>query len=126
MLSLHVPMPMLSYSPIPSENSDRSRSTGDARSVYTNQVPWLQLKEFTFTQGSYVDWRGYIMNPRLNLTASERVRASVSDGDNSSRHTDFDVSVSIKNTLEAPDLSFDLSAPNDGNIQKCNVCEIDR
>lgn len=80
-------------------------------------LPVIPLKEFTFTQGSYVDWRGDIMNPRLNLTATERVRASVSDGDNSSRRTDFDVSVSIKNTLEAPDLSFDLSAPNDGNIQ---------
>ena len=80
-------------------------------------LPVIPLKEFTFTQGSYVDWRGDIMNPRLNLTASERVRASVSDGDNSTRRTDFDVSVSIKNTLEAPDLSFDLSAPNDGNIQ---------
>jgi hypothetical protein len=57
------------------------------------------------------------MNPRLNLTATERVRASVSDGDNSSRRTDFDVSVSIMNTLEAPDLSFDLEAPNDGTIQ---------
>ena len=80
-------------------------------------LPIIPLKEFAFTQGSYVDWRGDIMNPRLNLTASERVRAAVSDGDESSRRTDFDVSVSIKNTLEAPDLSFDLTAPNDGNIQ---------
>jgi hypothetical protein len=80
-------------------------------------LPVIPLKEFTFTQGSYVDWRGDIMNPRLNLTATERVRAAVSDGDNSSRRTDFDVSVSIKNTLESFDLSFDLEAPNDGNIQ---------
>jgi len=80
-------------------------------------LPVIPLKEFTFTQGSYVDWRGDIMNPLLSLTASERVRASVSDGDNSSRRTDFDVSVSIKNTLESPDLSFDLTAPNDGTIQ---------
>ena len=80
-------------------------------------LPVIPLKEFTFTQGSYVDWRGDIMNPRLNLTATERVRAAVSDGDNSSRRTDFDVSVSIKNTLEAFELSFDLDAPNDGNIQ---------
>jgi len=80
-------------------------------------LPVIPLKEFTFTQGSYVDWRGDIMNPRLNLTATERVRAAVSDGENSSRRTDFDVSVSIKNTLEAFDLSFDLEAPNDGNIQ---------
>lgn len=80
-------------------------------------LPVIPLKEFTFTQGSYVDWRGDIMNPRLNLTATERVRAAVSDGDESSRRTDFDVSISIKNNLEAPDLSFDLEAPNDGNIQ---------
>ncbi|MBO7417938.1 MAG: translocation/assembly module TamB domain-containing protein [Bacteroidaceae bacterium] len=80
-------------------------------------LPVIPLKEFTFMQGSYVDWRGDIMNPRLSLTATERVRASVSDGENSSRRTDFDVSVSIKNTLEAPDLSFDLSAPSDGTIQ---------
>ena len=73
-------------------------------------LPVIPLKEFTFTQGSYVDWRGDIMNPRLNLTATERVRAAVSDGDNSSRRTDFDVSVSIKNTLESFDLSFDLEA----------------
>ena len=80
-------------------------------------LPVIPLKEFTFQQGSYVDWRGNLMNPRLDLTATERVRASVSDGDNSSRRTDFDVSVSIMNTLEAPDLSFDLEAPNDGTIQ---------
>ena len=80
-------------------------------------LPVIPLKEFTFVQGSYVDWRGDLMNPRLSLTATERVRASVSDGENSSRRTDFDVSVSINNTLEAPDLSFDLAAPNDGNIQ---------
>ncbi|MCR4764853.1 MAG: translocation/assembly module TamB [Bacteroidaceae bacterium] len=79
-------------------------------------LPIIPLKEFALAQGSYVDWRGDVMNPRLSLTATERVRAAVSDGDDSSRRTDFDVSVSIKNTLEAPDLSFDLSAPNDGTI----------
>lgn len=80
-------------------------------------LPVIPLKEFTFTQGSYVDWRGNLMNPRLNLTATERVRAAVTDGNDSSRRTDFDVSITIKNNLEAPDLIFDLDAPNDGNIQ---------
>ena len=80
-------------------------------------LPVIPLKEFTFMQGSYVDWRGNLMNPRLNLTASERMRASVADGDGSSRRTDFDVSITIKNNLEAPDLIFDLEAPNDVNIQ---------
>ena len=31
--------------------------------------------------GSYVDWRGNIMNPTLSLKATERMRASVADGD---------------------------------------------
>ena len=82
-------------------------------------LPVIPLKEFTFTKGSYVEWRGALMNPRLSLVAAERVRANVSDGSNSNdtRRVDFDVSVSINGQLESPELAFDLSAPNDGNIE---------
>lgn len=81
-------------------------------------LPVIPLKEFQFTNGSYVDWTGNPMNPTLNLTATERVRASVSDGDDGgSRMVNFDVSISIKNRLESPDLSFNLSAPEDASVQ---------
>ncbi|OKZ13336.1 MAG: translocation/assembly module TamB [Bacteroides oleiciplenus] len=82
-------------------------------------LPVIPLKEFQFTNGSYVDWTGNPMNPKLNLTATERVRASVSDGDDNSgsRMVNFDVSISIKNSLENPDLSFNLSAPEDASVQ---------
>lgn len=82
-------------------------------------LPVIPLKDFTITSGSYVDWRGDMMNPRLNITATERTRASVSNrgDDGGSRRVDFDVSVIIRNTLESPDLSFDLTAPNDAEVQ---------
>lgn len=81
-------------------------------------LPIIPLKEFQFTNGSYVDWRGNIMNPSLNLTATERMRASVSDGDgDGSRMVNFDVSISIKNRLDAPELIFDIAAPEDATIE---------
>lgn len=82
-------------------------------------IPIIPLKEFTFTNGSYVDWRGDPMNPTLNLKATERIRASVSSEENNqaSRMVNFDVSIAIKNRLEAPDLLFDLEAPEDATIQ---------
>lgn len=81
-------------------------------------LPVIPLKEFNFTNGSYVDWSGNPMSPKLNLTATERMRASVSDGDNGgSRMVNFDISISIKNSLENPDLTFDLNAPDDASVQ---------
>ena len=81
-------------------------------------IPIIPLKEFSFANGSYVDWRGNPMSPTLNLKATERIRASVNDGDGGQpRMVNFDVSISIKNSLEAPDLIFDIEAPEDAAIQ---------
>lgn len=81
-------------------------------------LPIIPLKEFQFNPGSYVDWRGNVMNPALNLKATERVRASVSDDDgDGSRMVNFDVSISIKNRLESPELIFDLAAPDDATVE---------
>lgn len=81
-------------------------------------LPVIPLKEFSFSQGSYVDWRGDIMNPTLNLKATERMRSSVDDGSggSSSRMVNFNVSIGIKNKLTAPQLIFDLEAPEDATI----------
>lgn len=58
------------------------------------------------------------MNPTLSLKATERMRASVVDGDgDGSRMVNFDVSISIKNRLDAPDLIFDISAPEDAAVE---------
>ncbi|MDR0894370.1 MAG: translocation/assembly module TamB [Prevotellaceae bacterium] len=81
------------------------------------QLPVIPLKEFQFVNGSYVDWTGNPMNPTLNLKATERVRASVTDDSDNSRMVNFDVSVSIKNRLENPELSFGIDAPEDVEVQ---------
>ncbi len=82
-------------------------------------LPVIPLKTFQFIPGSYVDWRGNVMNPTLNLKATERLRASVSDGvdGNASRMVNFDVSISIKNRLDSPELVFDISAPEDATVE---------
>lgn len=81
-------------------------------------LPIIPPKEFSFVQGSYVDWRGDPMNPTLSLKAVERVRASVADGDDgATRMVNFVTSISIKNRLEAPELIFDIEAPEDATVQ---------
>lgn len=85
--------------------------------VMKYSLPIIPLKEFQINSGSYVDWRGNPMNPTLSLKATERVRASVSDGDGGSRMVNFDVSIAIKNRLEAPELVFDITAPDDATIE---------
>ena len=86
--------------------------------VMKYSLPVIPLKEFQFNPGSYVDWRGDVMNPTLNLKATERIRASVSEGEgNVSRMVNFDVSIVIKNRLSAPELQFDISAPEDASIE---------
>lgn len=82
-------------------------------------LPVIPLKEFQIVNGSYVDWRGDVMDPTLNLKAQERMRASVADGDDGSgsRMVNFDVSIALKGRLASPELVFDLSAPEDATVE---------
>ena len=85
--------------------------------VLKYSLPVIPLKSFNISSGSYVDWRGDIMNPTLSLKATERMRASVADDGGSSRMVNFDVSISISGRLSAPGLVFDIAAPEDVSIQ---------
>lgn len=82
-------------------------------------LPVIPLKEFNLTDGSYVQWLGDPMNPRLSFKASERMRVNVPNQDtDGSRMVSFDASIEIKNTLNDLQLVFDLSAPEDPDIRK--------
>lgn len=75
-------------------------------------------REFSIQNGSYVDWSGNPMDPLLNLTAINNVRASVPQGDDGgTRMVNFQASITIKNQLENLSLTFNLSAPEDATIQ---------
>ena len=79
-------------------------------------IPIAGKKEFNIRSGSYVEWTGNVMNPMLSISASEQVKATVVDGEQN-RLVTFEAIIRIQNTLTRPDISFDLSAPNDMVVQ---------
>ena len=81
------------------------------------EMPIIPLKTFHIQSGSYIEWTGNIMNPSLNIKASERMRASVNQSEGSSRMVNFDVGVNLTNRLENLGFTFTLEAPDDGSVQ---------
>ncbi|MEG1948987.1 MAG: translocation/assembly module TamB domain-containing protein [Odoribacter sp.] len=79
-------------------------------------VPIAGKKQFSISNGSFVEWTGNVLNPTLNISASEQVKAIVEDGDRN-RLVAFESIIRIQNSLSRPDISFDLSAPSDMVIQ---------
>ena len=80
-------------------------------------LPVIPLKEFQIQNGSYVDWTGNLMDPMLNFKATERVRASVTQEDGTSRMVNFDISIVVKNRLDNLSLAFEIDAPDDASVQ---------
>ena len=81
-------------------------------------LPIIPLKTFTLAQGSYVEFTGRPDNPTLNITATERHRAAVSnESDGQSRNVMFDCGVVITQTLENMGLAFTINAPEDMQVQ---------
>ena len=79
-------------------------------------LPIIPLKTFSIATGSYVEFMGDPTNPYLNITATERVRTAVTE-ENNSRYVNFDVGISISNSLDNMGLSFLLDAPEDVSVQ---------
>lgn len=81
-------------------------------------LPVVPLKDFTINDGSYVEWMGNPMDPLLNFTATERIRASVGGGeDGASRMVNFDISIVVKNRIDNLSLAFEINAPEDATVQ---------
>jgi hypothetical protein len=76
----------------------------------------VSLKNFKIDSGSFVEFTGDMMNPKLNISASERKKASVSNN-NVSRTVNFDVGLKITQTLSNLGLEFTLQAPEDLTVQ---------
>ncbi len=79
-------------------------------------MPVIPLKTFTIRDGSYVEFTGDPMNPRLNITATERTKASVGQEGGQSRSVTFDCGVVITKTLNDMGLQFIISAPEDNSV----------
>ena len=79
-------------------------------------LPVIPLKTFTIKEGSYVEFTGDAMNPKLNITATERTKASVNDEGGASRVVVFNCGVVITKTLNDMGLEFIIDAPEDNNV----------
>ena len=104
----------MTYSPEKNVQLNGRYTINSGTLKYTMMV--IPLKEFAIKNGSYVEFRGPLMNPTLNLSATERLRTTITENDHP-RSVNFDVGMNITQTLENLGLEFTLDAPDDLSIQ---------
>ncbi len=76
-------------------------------------LPVIPLKTFTIKDGSYVEFFGDPMNPRLNITATETTKATVTSDGGAGRSVLFECGVELTKTLNDMGLQFTIDAPDD-------------
>lgn len=90
-------------------------NTGNGFARYN--IPVLGDKEFVFDPSSFILWNGPMMNPVLNIKATDTMKVSVSQSGGNSRLVNFLVHLSATGTLSSPNVLFDLSTDDDMAIQ---------
>lgn len=80
-------------------------------------LPVIPLKTFNIQNGSYIEFTGDPMNPKLNITATEDIKATVNEGTGAGRVVDFDCGVKLTRSLSNPGIQFIIDSPNDMTIQ---------
>lgn len=73
-------------------------------------LPIIPLKTFVISEGSYLEFTGDMMNPRLSITATEKNRAAVNMA-GVNQMVLFDCGVVISKTLNDMGLEFFIDAP---------------
>lgn len=78
-------------------------------------IDMIPLRTFNIQDGSYIEFTGNPMNPILNITAKENIRANFSGS--TDRLVDFKAGVHITKTLDKPGVEFIVDAPEDIEVQ---------
>ena len=81
-------------------------------------LPVIPLHTFNIKDGSFVEFTGDPGNPRLNITATERLRANVNDETSNTRSVEFETGVVITKTLKDMGLQFIIEAPEDMTVNE--------
>lgn len=112
------PQGILTYSMNPAQPDGRliGRLIIDG-GFFRYSLPVISEKTFNFASGSYVAFNGPVMNPTLNISATDQTRANVTRPGENSRLVNFDVTLLAKGTPEHLDVSFDLSTNDDLSLQ---------
>lgn len=79
-------------------------------------LPVIPLKTFNIQEDGYVEFFGDPMNPRLNITALENTKATVTSDGANGRSVDFECGVEITKTLADMGLQFVVDAPDDQQV----------
>lgn len=79
-------------------------------------LPVIPLKTFTIKDGSYAEFSGDPMNPRLNITATEENKTTVSTDGGTGRSVTFECGVVLSKTLQDMGLQFIIDAPDDQQL----------
>ncbi len=78
--------------------------------------PFMSEKNFSFDEGSYVAFNGDMMNPVLNIHATDVLKANVTQSGQNSRLVNFDVLLGVTGTLANMDVAFDLKTNDDMTV----------
>lgn len=79
-------------------------------------LPIIPLKTFEIEDGSYIEFTGDPMNPRLNLRATETIKSTVNGDSGDGRSVEFVCGVVVTKTLNDMGLEFVIDAPEDMTI----------
>ena len=78
--------------------------------------PLMSEKNFAFNNNSYVAFNGDMMNPILNIHATDVIKANVTQTGQNSRLVNFDVILNVTGSLDRMDVSFDLATEDDMTV----------
>ena len=95
------------------QKSVHLRHMSDTFQIVNQEIRHSCVRCLALQDGSYVEFTGEVMNPTLNITATERTKATVSNADGVGRSVEFDCGVIITKTLSNMGLEFTLDAPED-------------
>ncbi len=99
-------------------SGDRVTGRININSGYVRYTPpFMSEKNFKFEDNSYVSFNGDMMNPTLNIQAVDVIKANVTQSGQNSRLVNFDVLLSITNTLQNLNVAFDLATDDDITVQ---------
>lgn len=80
--------------------------------IVNYSLPVVPLKAFNIHNGSFVQWDGELMNPLIDIVATERMRVSINDADGATKRVNFDVGISVQEHLDNMQMSFIIDAEN--------------
>ena len=79
--------------------------------------PLIKEVDFNVVEGSFIEFTGNMLNPKLSFEANEKYKATVSSDGGTSHLVDFLITCNVGGTLSQMDVSFDLSTNDDLTVQ---------